>query len=64
MSNTAIRELRTFWATRADLRVAYRMEQPAGRFGEWAFLCHLLYHIDMGMFRIVSVSERVAAVSR
>ena len=25
--------------------------------GNWAFHCHLLYHMDMGMFRVVSVSE-------
>ncbi len=23
--------------------------------GDWAFHCHLLYHMDMGMFRVVSV---------
>ena len=26
--------------------------------GEWAFHCHLLYHLDMGMLRVVSVSDR------
>ena len=25
--------------------------------GDWAFHCHLLYHMDMGMFRVVSVSR-------
>ena len=25
--------------------------------GNWAFHCHLLYHMDMGMFRIVSVTD-------
>ena len=25
--------------------------------GDWAFHCHLLYHMDMGMFRVVSVSQ-------
>lgn len=25
--------------------------------GRWAFHCHLLYHMDMGMFRVVRVSE-------
>ena len=24
--------------------------------GQWAFHCHLLYHMEMGMFRVVSVS--------
>jgi len=23
--------------------------------GDWAFHCHLLYHMDAGMFRVVSV---------
>ena len=26
--------------------------------GNWAFHCHLLYHMDMGMFRVVSVVDR------
>lgn len=25
--------------------------------GDWAFHCHLLYHMDMGMFRVVSVTD-------
>ena len=25
--------------------------------GRWAFHCHLLYHMEMGMFRVVRVSE-------
>ncbi len=25
--------------------------------GRWAFHCHLLYHMDMGMFRVVRVAE-------
>jgi len=25
--------------------------------GRWAFHCHLLFHMDLGMFRVVSVSE-------
>jgi len=25
--------------------------------GRWAFHCHLLYHMDMGMFRVVRVSD-------
>lgn len=28
--------------------------------GPWAFHCHILYHMDMGMFRVVEVSEAVA----
>ena len=27
--------------------------------GNWAFHCHLLYHMDMGMFRIVSVTDDI-----
>lgn len=26
--------------------------------GNWAFHCHLLYHMDMGMFRVVTVVDR------
>lgn len=26
--------------------------------GRWAFHCHLLYHMEMGMFRVVRVSDR------
>ena len=26
--------------------------------GRWAFHCHLLYHMDMGMFRVVRVADR------
>lgn len=29
--------------------------------GNWAFHCHLIFHMDMGMFRVVSVSKPVAA---
>lgn len=28
--------------------------------GNWALHCHLLFHMEMGMFRIVNVSERSA----
>ncbi len=28
--------------------------------GDWAFHCHLLYHMKAGMFRVVSVSNQVA----
>jgi CopA family copper-resistance protein len=28
--------------------------------GNWALHCHLLYHMEMGMFRVVNVSRRVA----
>ncbi|MCH7631428.1 MAG: multicopper oxidase domain-containing protein, partial [Proteobacteria bacterium] len=27
--------------------------------GNWAFHCHLLYHMYMGMFRIVSVTDHI-----
>ena len=30
----------------------------ADQLGNWAFHCHILYHMEMGMFRIVSVVER------
>ncbi|MDO9371858.1 MAG: copper resistance system multicopper oxidase [Gammaproteobacteria bacterium] len=29
----------------------------ADALGNWAFHCHLLFHMDMGMFRVVSVSR-------
>ncbi len=32
----------------------------ADAMGDWAFHCHLLFHMDMGMFRVVSVSNQVA----
>ena len=32
-------------------------EVTADALGKWAFHCHLLYHMDMGMFRVVSVSQ-------
>ena len=28
--------------------------------GNWAFHCHLLYHMKAGMFRVVSVSDQIA----
>lgn len=28
--------------------------------GNWALHCHLLYHMEMGMFRVVNVSRRMA----
>ena len=37
----------------------------ANEVGDWAFHCHLLYHMDFGMFRIVRVAEpKVAEVRR
>ena len=30
----------------------------ADAMGKWAFHCHLLYHMEMGMFRVVEVSKR------
>jgi FtsP/CotA-like multicopper oxidase with cupredoxin domain len=29
--------------------------------GRWAFHCHILYHMDVGMFRVVQVSEPATA---
>jgi len=34
------------------------VEIDADALGNWAFHCHLLYHMDAGMFRIVNVSPR------
>jgi CopA family copper-resistance protein len=31
--------------------------------GKWAFHCHLMYHMDVGMFRTVAVLERSGEVS-
>ena len=32
--------------------------------GNWAFHCHVLYHMERGMFRVVSVTQRVAEGKR
>ena len=32
--------------------------------GMWAFHCHILYHLEVGMFRVVRVSETGAEGSR
>lgn len=36
------------------------VEVTADAPGDWAFHCHLLYHMKAGMFRTVSVSQQVA----
>jgi len=36
----------------------------ADELGDWAFHCHLLYHMDMGMFRVVRVRPADDAGSR
>ena len=36
------------------------VEVTADAPGDWAFHCHLLYHMKAGMFRVVSVSQEVA----
>jgi CopA family copper-resistance protein len=36
------------------------LEITADAPGNWALHCHLLYHMEMGMFRVVNVSRRVA----
>lgn len=28
--------------------------------GNWAFHCHLLYHMEVGMFRVISVTDQIA----
>jgi len=38
-------------------------ETTADALGEWAFHCHLLYHMEAGMFRKVVVTENVDASS-
>ena len=36
-------------------------EVTADALGEWAFHCHLLYHMEAGMFRRVIVTQDAAA---
>jgi len=38
------------------------VDVPVDAMGEWAFHCHLLYHMATGMFRKVIVGERLADV--
>jgi len=33
------------------------VDLTADALGDWAFHCHLLYHMQAGMFRVVSVRE-------
>ena len=35
-------------------RISYRV--TANALGQWAFHCHLLYHMEAGMFRVIEVS--------
>ena len=39
------------------------LDITADALGNWAFHCHILYHMEMGMFRVVSVVERAADVA-
>jgi L-ascorbate oxidase len=39
------------------------VDVPADAIGEWAFHCHLMYHMATGMFRKVIVEPRSAAVN-
>lgn len=41
-----------------NVKAAERLsfEVTADALGQWAFHCHLLYHMDMGMLRVISVS--------
>jgi FtsP/CotA-like multicopper oxidase with cupredoxin domain len=43
----------------ANVKPAERisLDITADALGNWAFHCHLLYHLDMGMFRVVSVTN-------
>ena len=34
------------------------LDITADALGNWAFHCHVLYHMEMGMFRIVSVVNK------
>ncbi len=36
------------------------VEITAEALGDWAFHCHLLYHMKAGMFRVVSISQKIA----
>jgi len=38
-------------------------EVTADALGEWAFHCHLLYHMEAGMFRKIVVTRNIAASS-
>lgn len=40
------------------------VEVTADAPGEWAFHCHLFYHMVVGMFRVVAVSDRPAEVQK
>lgn len=42
------------------LSLAITADEP----GNWAFHCHILYHMDAGMFRVVSVSQPEAEGGR
>ncbi|POH42226.1 hypothetical protein C2U56_07265, partial [Pseudomonas fluorescens] len=35
----------------------FGQRQHADALGRWAYHCHLLYHMEMGMFREVRVEE-------
>ncbi len=35
------------------------LDITADALGNWAFHCHVLYHMEMGMFRVVSVVEKM-----
>ena len=39
------------------------LDITADALGNWAFHCHILYHMEMGMFRVVSVVDRAADVA-
>jgi CopA family copper-resistance protein len=47
-----------------DVKPAERLsvEITVDTLGQWAFHCHLVYHMEMGMFRIVSVTQQQAEV--
>ena len=47
-----------------DVKPAERLsvEITVDALGKWAFHCHLVYHMEMGMFRIVAVTQQQAEV--
>ena len=55
MNNTATNITRVNPAINPAERVSLLFTADA--LGPWAFHCHILYHMDVGMFRVVLVTE-------
>ena len=45
----------------ASIKNRLAFEVTADALGEWAFHCHLLYHMEAGMFRRIIVTQDAAA---